>query len=256
MLIQMPGRTRVAALATATIVSVAGTMAGCSNDRTTSPTSDSPSPFPASRTPTSLAFDGGGQIVLAGGLFSSPVAIVLDAAGEGVPGVNVTFTVTGSGSVQPTTSLTDGAGRASTDWFSGTGENNVTASAPGLTSVTITSHGIDSSAAASYELVDVEPSYVVGLAGRMLLSNGLFYTTVRCQPPATCIASGYGTYGISGSSLSLDYQNQFLQYWNEFSDNRELGSIRGDTLEVNQTDSMWQPYTFRLRFVFRGGTRQ
>jgi hypothetical protein len=251
MLIQMTGRTRVAALAAATIIPLAGMIAGCSNDRTTSPASRSPS-----RNGASLAFDGGGQIVLAGGLFSSPVAIVLDSAGQAVPGVNVTFTATGSGSVQPTTRLTDGSGRASTDWLSGAGENDVTASAPGLQSVTITSHAIDSSAAASYELVDVEPNWVVDLAGRMLLAKGLFYTTVRCQPPATCMASGFGTYGISGSSLTLDYQNQFLQYWNEYSDNQEFGIIRGDTLQVNQTDSMFAPYSFRLSFVFRGGTRQ
>ena len=261
MLTWMIGRTRSAALAAATVIPFAGMIAACGSDRTTSPASGSPSPIPsspapASRIPASLAFDGGDQIVLAGGLFSSPVAIVLDSAGQPVPGVNVTFTASGSGSVQPTTRLTDGTGRAWTDWFSGAGENNVTAGVPGLKSVTITSHAIDSSVAASYELVDVEPNYIVGLSGRILLANGLFYTTVRCRAPATCIASGWGAYGVSGSSLSLTYQNQFLQYWNEFSDNHEMGAIRGDTLEVNQTDSMWPPYSFRLRFVFSGGTRQ
>jgi hypothetical protein len=244
------GPTRVVAAVTATTVFVATMIGGCGADRATNPAL-----APSARVPTSLAFDGGGQVVLAGRFFSSPIAIVLDSAGAGVSDVRVTFTASGSGSVQPTERLTDANGRAGTTWLSGSGENIVTASAPGLRSAGISSYGIDSSSAALYELVDVEPAYVVDLAGTLLLGNGRFYTTVRCKAPATCADSGWGTYGISGSSLSLSYQNQFLQYWNSFSDNQESGVVRGDTLQLNQSDGMWAPYSFRLSFVFRGGPR-
>ena len=236
-------------LAAATIVSFAA-LSGCTGDRATNPVSAPPSLVPAS-----LAFDGGGQVVIAAQLFSSPVASVRDSAGRAVPGIPVTFTAAGSGSVQPAVMMTDASGRASPDWFSGSGENDLTASAPRLKNVTITSHGLDSSNAAFYELVDVEPAFGVKLAGTIILGNGWFLTKVGCQAPATCVDSGWGRYGISGSSLSLEYQNQFLQYWNEYSENWEFGIIRGDTLEVNQTDSMWPPYSFRLSFVFRGGAR-
>ncbi len=82
---------------------------------------------------------GDGQTGPAGTRLANPlVAQVVDDADNPVPGVTVTWRVeSGEGSVSPGTSTTDGSGRASTAWTLGrrTGQQRVTASAPGAGSV-------------------------------------------------------------------------------------------------------------------------
>ena len=242
-------RTGIAARIAAAAICFSAAIEGCTGDKMTA-TSSRP------LIPAILYFDGGGQVVLSGRQFSPPVAIVLDSAGTGVPGVTVTFTATGSGSVQPSATKTDANGRAWTGWYSGPGENTLTASAPGLRSVAIASRGIDSSNSALYELVDVSPPWVVDLIGSLVLADGWFYTSVACKAPATCRDSGWGTYGRADSTFSLTYANAFLQYWDSYADNHEAGIVRGDTVEVTQADGMFPPFSFRLSFLYRSGRRQ
>ena len=76
-----------------------------------------------------------------------PVARVVDQYANPLPGIAVTFAVTGGGgSVSPTTAmLTDAAGRARvTSWTLGTtaGVNMLRASTPGVTPVTFTATGV------------------------------------------------------------------------------------------------------------------
>ena len=68
-------------------------------------------------------------------------ARVVSASGRPVPGVSVAFAVTaGGGSVDPATATTNASGVAETRWTTGrsAGSNTVTASAPGVGSVTFT----------------------------------------------------------------------------------------------------------------------
>lgn len=85
------------------------------------------------------AVSGDGQSGTAGALLPSELVIeVVDAAGNPVSGVAVTWTVTpGEGSVSPATGTTDADGRASTGWTLGPtpGTQQVEASAPGAGSV-------------------------------------------------------------------------------------------------------------------------
>jgi hypothetical protein len=111
--------------------------------------------FQATGTPgaaTSLnKISGDGQQATVGTQLAAPlVARAGDAYGNSVPGVQVTWTVTGGGgSVNPPTAATSATGQATTQWTLGTaaGANTVSASAPGLTSVGFTATGVAGAAA-------------------------------------------------------------------------------------------------------------
>jgi adhesin/invasin len=76
----------------------------------------------------------------------APTVVVRSAAGDGVPGVVVTFAVaSGGGSVVGSRQVTDATGTATVGaWFLGdvAGTNTLTASATGLTAVTFTATGV------------------------------------------------------------------------------------------------------------------
>jgi adhesin/invasin len=99
-----------------------------------------------------IAFAGDGQSALAGQLVPTPPSVkVMDAFGNAVAGVPVTFTVSaGLGSVNPPTAVTtDGAGvGALTSWTLGiaAGSNTLDATATGLPTVTFTAEGLASAA--------------------------------------------------------------------------------------------------------------
>ncbi len=87
--------------------------------------------------PDSLAkVSGDGQTGLAGDKLDNPIVVaVLDQYGNGVPGVDVDFTVeSGGGSLDSSSTTTDAAGEARTGWTMGssTGSNTASASSPGL----------------------------------------------------------------------------------------------------------------------------
>ena len=101
---------------------------------------------------TILKFAGDGQSATAGTAVGiPPVAKIVDQFGNAVPGVNVTFAVTGGGgSVLPATAIaTDTAGKATvTSWTLGNsaGPNALGASASGLTAVTFNATGLSGAA--------------------------------------------------------------------------------------------------------------
>jgi hypothetical protein len=220
-------------------------LAACSPDQPT--VASGPHPH----APARLRLTGGGQITIAGALFSAPMAIVTDSAGVGVPGVTVTFRATGSGSVDPAQTKTGPDGVVRVSWLAGLGENALTASVPGLADTTVVSHGMDTSGATPYELTSIAPSYVINLNSTLLLTDGpargFFYTTVQCVAPATCRDSGWGTYTRSDSTLTLTYANNFWDI--DGFEHREFGVFRGDTLLIKRPDAMWSPYLFTLTFV-------
>jgi hypothetical protein len=119
--------------------------------------------------PASLDIVGGGtQAGTAGETLPQPLIVaVRDSAGAGVPGVPVSWTVTGGGgSASDTATITDGAGRASVRWTLGAqaGPNAVAAAVSQLPRVTFTATGAPGPAA---ELIfSVQPADVQ--AGAMI----------------------------------------------------------------------------------------
>jgi hypothetical protein len=207
--------------------------------------------------PVRLFVGGGGQIAIAGQLFQSPTIMVTDSAGVGIAGVAVGLRASGSGSVEPSETVTGPYGVAFVSWRAGPGDDSLTASVPGLADASITSRGIDTADAVAYELKSVDPAYVVGFTSSLFLSGhltrGAFYTSLRCNAPATCRDSGWGTYVRSDSVLHLSYDNNF---WDtQYSYNEERGVFRGDTLAVDRVDAMWAPYLFTLSFVCEAGRK-
>jgi hypothetical protein len=100
-------------------------------------------------------------------LTDSLVVQVQDAAGNGVPGRNVNWViVSGGGSVQPTTSVTDASGKAFTVWTLGpvAGTNTVTAAAAGLPQVQFSATGISAQPAQIAAQSAISQNGTAGLA--------------------------------------------------------------------------------------------
>ena len=115
------------------MLAVTVTVLGCGTE-----TTDPPPPSP---TNTIAIVSGDGQSALAGQAPTNPLVVAVTASGAGVSGVVVNWVVTGGGgSVNPTSSTTDGAGRASTTLTLGAsaGSNTVTATVSGATGSPIT----------------------------------------------------------------------------------------------------------------------
>jgi hypothetical protein len=96
---------------------------------------------PPSAPITMLSAGGDGQMVAQHSAIAQPLKVfVADALGNGVPGVLVSFaSASGSGYVKPSSANTDANGNASwTGYFHTAGQQQVTASAPSLPSVTFT----------------------------------------------------------------------------------------------------------------------
>lgn len=91
--------------------------------------------------PTAVAASGAVPSSATVGTAVLPSVVVTDASGRPVRGVNVTFTVTGGGTIAVTSTTTDGNGTASPgEWTLGTtvGPNTLRANVSGLTPVTFT----------------------------------------------------------------------------------------------------------------------
>jgi hypothetical protein len=114
-----------------------------------------------------LLASGGGQSITAGAILAAPVVVqVIDAAGNGVPGIPVTFTLATGGSVSPASATTDAGGLASTQWRLGSTQGPQTLTArttalPGLSlAVTATARPPEPVALA---LLTAPPPQVVAL---------------------------------------------------------------------------------------------
>jgi plastocyanin len=84
--------------------------------------------------------DGDGQSGTAGSTLPTPLAVVLSDANDVRPGVTVTWATPDGGTLSPTSSVTDGAGRATTSWTLGpaSGGQTATASVAGATGSPVT----------------------------------------------------------------------------------------------------------------------
>ena len=100
-----------------------------------------------SKTPASLVLvQGGAQSGQAGRDLPNPIVLrLLDASGEGVPGVTVTLSVAaGGGAVTPPSDTTDAHGEFRAKWTLGPGAilQSLLAAAPGVTPVSIGATGL------------------------------------------------------------------------------------------------------------------
>lgn len=188
-------------LSRAVVLSLAtAVLAACGGDPTTSPPPPPPPPPPPSG-PASLVVQAGASQVAEPGapVPVAPVVEVRNAAGTGVSGVVVSFTVeTGGGTVAAASATTGSDGRASPgEWRLGPteGPNTLRASVSGLPSVTI---------AATAQVVVVSlPPISIGSGGGMVTVNqpGSPIHGMTIQVPAGAYASGQ-TFSISHSSTA------------------------------------------------------
>jgi len=107
-----------------------------------------------STTPAAITIvSGNGQTGEVGAQLPAALTVrVTDSAGRAVGGVTVAWAVTaGGGTVNPTSSSTDGAGNASTRWTLGTaaGSNRATATVAGLAPVTFDATALSGNVTAS-----------------------------------------------------------------------------------------------------------
>ncbi len=163
-------------------------VAACENGSPTAPPTDPP---PA--TPSQLqVIDGDAQAGAAGQSLADPIVVrAVDASGQPVAGVAITFAVAaGGGSVQPTSATTATDGRAQTTWTlgGGAGEQQLTAAAEGVPNVTVTAEAMDLALCGAINtdrtLRDVGASYV-------LCSNGAHVgsgATLEIEPGVTVVA--------------------------------------------------------------------
>jgi hypothetical protein len=102
---------------------------------------------PPVATPSQLqVVDGDEQAGAAGEPLADPIVVrTVDASGQPVAGVTVTFAVAaGGGSVHPTSATTSTDGRAQTTWtLGGPGEQQVSAAVEGVQAVTVTAEAMD-----------------------------------------------------------------------------------------------------------------
>ena len=150
-----------------------------------------------------LAAGGDGQDAAAGtALAIAPAVVVRDAAGNGVAGVSVTFTVTGGGGlVAPGAVTTDADGRAAAEWTLGTtvGENTLQASAAAVPGASV-----EFTAEATPGPVDASSSTVSATPGS-ILTGAASVVSVRAKDafgnPVPGLAVELGASG-SGNTLT------------------------------------------------------
>lgn len=140
-----------------------GTVAGTGNQNATATApglTGSPVTYTASATagaPTTLAIGSGdNQSATVGNALPAPLAaVVTDAYGNGVPGVNVSWLVaTGGGSLASATTVTGTGGAASNTWTLGptVGGQTVTASAVGTTPAMVTFNATGTVVVSTYNI--------------------------------------------------------------------------------------------------------
>lgn len=119
-------------------------------------------------TPAAMTVTGGDgqQATAATALPAQPTVVVRDAAGRGVPGVPVFFTVTaGDGFVTQRSVTTDASGTASTTWYTGPAagaENRLRAAAAGTLTAEFTASATSLAAGAVYFGHNEYVEYIVG----------------------------------------------------------------------------------------------
>ncbi len=163
----------------------------------------------AAGTAASLAASAGdGQTAAAGSaVATAPAVRVVDASGNPVAGVGVTFAVaTGGGSVTGASATTDASGIAAAgSWTLGTaaGANTLTASSTGLTTATFTATGVAGAAAAISIRSGDGGSAQVGttrvLEARVVDAHG---NPVQASTVAWAVATGGGS--LSAPSSATD----------------------------------------------------
>ena len=199
--------------------------------------SDSIGPGISLGPPATLSGIGGSdQQAAAGSVAPESLSVrVTDARGRPVPGTPVTWTVTaGGGSVTPTTTRTDAAGKASASWTLGTlaGENTATATVSGLLPV---SFGAVGTAGAPAELTKMRGEGQSGAAGSALSDTLAVRVTdahgnpIRGVAVTWTVSSGGGA--VSVLAPSTDSAGGSRAVWT-------LGTAAGENIVTARVDGV------------------
>jgi len=182
------------------------------------------------------AVSGRNQMGLPGDEMDPPTVRAIDASGNGVDGVKVTFSITAGGTLEKIQDQTRGGSASPGAWTMGPnpGLNTVVASAPGLNSVTFSAQALDTGPATWYDLVPQSVRLIVS-ASIALCEDGTFeLVTVETSDalPGEWRERQLGKYTLAGSVIVLTFSTGEV----------EQGTLVDHSLSVVHKKSNWVNY--------------
>lgn len=199
------------------------------------PTDPEPGP------PATLTIQGGNeQEAAAGSALPDPLAVeVLDASGDPVPGVSVTWSVTaGGGSVSPTSSTTNGQGRATTEWTLGAAaDENTATAAVGDLEVTFTADGVPGEPA---ELVEAGGDMQAALVGNTLEDSVRVQVVDANGNPVPGVTVAWT---VSGGDGSVEPESSVADETGFAATAWTLGTAAGENTLIASVDGVSRTFT-------------